>query len=141
VAFLEVFTQLTNDMKAVQARLKKAETGKVTVAIENDVLATLKEMTGALKRAAKESSTRPRPTPANLLAELKLIHAMQRRINVRTAVYGKGHKGEEVPAPETAKGARERERLEAVRRELKDLAGRQEKVAAVTQGLAGAVKK
>jgi hypothetical protein len=60
-----------------------------------------------------------------LLAELKMIQAMQRRVNARTAVSGKQYQGEFVPAPVTAKDPKEKERLETIQRDLKSLGERQ----------------
>src|SRR5207253_2024943 len=43
VAFTEVFVQVRDDMKTVQRRLGKADVGKVTQVIEDEIIATLQE--------------------------------------------------------------------------------------------------
>ena len=49
VAFTEVFQQLRDDMKRVQGRLEKGDLGTPTQAMQEDILATLKEMIRSLK--------------------------------------------------------------------------------------------
>src|SRR5207253_1875691 len=109
VAFAEVFEQVSKDMLNVKKRLDKTITDKDTVTIENDIIDTLKEMIEALKKAQKDSKGKPgKPGPKgppvdpkliDLLAELKMIYAMQRRVNNRTANYGNKYKGEQLPPP------------------------------------------
>lgn len=149
VAFAEVFQQVKKDMEVVKNRLTRTDVGKVTVTIENDIIETLKEMIEALKKAQKDAKSPPpgKPKPSqsgmpqdqkliDLLAELKMIYAMQRRVNARTQLYGKQYKGEQAPAPATAPNAKEREHYEMIQKELKDLAGRQEKIGKVTRDIA-----
>ncbi len=50
VAFPEVFQQLRKDMRDVQRRLEKCHLGAETQAIEKDIIDTLEEMIGALKK-------------------------------------------------------------------------------------------
>jgi hypothetical protein len=71
-----------------------------------------------------------------MLAELKMIYAMQKRVNGRTELYGKQYKGEQAPVPEQAKTAKEREHFEMITRELKDLSVRQQKIGKVTRDIA-----
>jgi hypothetical protein len=54
VAFHEVFTQVRDDMKDVQRRLRGADAGKVTQAIQEDIIDTLREMIKALERAIQD---------------------------------------------------------------------------------------
>src|SRR5436305_13316463 len=56
VAFPEVFQQVREDMKHVSRRLAASpvDPGKVTQAIEHDIIDTLKEMIKALEKAEKE---------------------------------------------------------------------------------------
>jgi hypothetical protein len=145
VAFPEVFDPVARDIQAVQARLSKADTGKVTVALQNDINTSRKELIGATRKAQKDSLDRAKgkagqqagPERAAMLAELKLIHALQRRINVRTQLYGKQYAGEQVPAPAMAPDARTRELFATLRAELGELGARQGQVASVTRNLAG----
>ena len=125
VAFPEVFTQLRDDMKTVGRRLAKADVGTVTQVIEQDVIADLKEMVAALKKAREGSSHQP-PTDATTsppkdpalietLAELKMIRSMQKRVNSRTETYGERYVGEQTSQPE-------------IRQELQDLSDRQKRI-------------
>jgi hypothetical protein len=149
VAFAEVFKQVHTDMQTVEGRLRKTDVGAVTVQIENDIIDTLKEMVEALKKARQENQAKQgQPKQGggggmpqdqkliDLIAELKMIRSMQVRVNNRTEVYGKQYKGEQAPAATAGKTDQEREQYESVQRELKDLAGRQEKIGRVTHDIA-----
>lgn len=144
VAFAEVFEQVGKDMEDVRNRLSRVTTDAVTRQIEDDIIETLKEMIAALQKAQREAkqgkpSKGGSPQDQKLidqLAELKMIFAMQRRVNARTELYGKQYTGEQAPVPELAKTAKEREHYELIQRELKDLAGRQQKIGKVTHDIA-----
>ena len=150
VAFAEVFKQVSGDMETVVKRLARTDTGKITVQIEDDIIETLKEMIDALKKARQDNKNPPKdskPKPSqqgppqdqrliDLLAELKMIYAMQRRVNARTTLYGKQYEGEQVPPPEKAKTKEEKEHLENIQKELKDLSDRQKKIGGVTKDIA-----
>jgi hypothetical protein len=135
VAFPRVFEDLRDDMRTVQRRLGKADVGVVTQTIEQDIIATLKEMIEALKKARQERTRelpgqqppqQGQPPPQNLIdqiAELKMIRAMQIRVNNRTETYGKQYPGEQADAPE-------------IREELRNLADRQQKIFEVTRDIA-----
>jgi hypothetical protein len=134
-------------MTVVMNRLRKTDTGSVTVMIENDVIDTLQEMIAALKKSRETIGlNRDKPPPGtgtpqapkliDLAAELKMIRSMQLRVNARTEVYGKQYQGEQAPAPSVAKDAPEREHYEAIQRELKDLAARQRIIGKATQDIA-----
>ena len=135
VAFPEVFHQMRSDMKHVERRLGNADTAAVTQVIEQDIINTLKDMIEALKKAqqeqqAKKSQPSPPPPPQpnqkdpliDLLAELKMIRAMQVRVNSRTKTYGDQYTGEQAKAPEIVK-------------ELNNLADRQKKIFDVTTNI------
>jgi hypothetical protein len=147
VAFAEVFKQVYSDMVTVHARLRKTDVGTVTITIENDIIATLKEMIEALKKARQENQAKQgKPSQGggmpqdqkliDLIAELKMIRSMQLRVNARTQVYGKQYEGEQAPPPMAAKDDKQREHYEMIQRELKDLGGRQEKISKVTHDIA-----
>jgi len=148
VAFAEVFAQVKKDMEVVVARLGKTDTGKVTVQVENDIIETLKEMIDALKKAQRDAKNPPKQGKPgqkgmpqdqkliDMLAELKMIYAMQRRVNSRTELYGKQYKGEQAPPPDKAKSTKERDHYEMIQKELKDLSNRQEKIGKVTKDIA-----
>jgi hypothetical protein len=65
-----------------------------------------------------------------------MIYSVQRRIHARTEVYGRQYKGEQAPPPSAAATAREREHYRMIQDELKDLAGRQQKLGKVTKDIA-----
>jgi hypothetical protein len=147
VAFAEVFKQVRGDMVTVAGRLRKTDTGKVTVTIENDIIDTLKEMIEALKKARQDNKNPPKPSQPgqgqkvdprliDLLAELKMIRSMQLRVNARTKVYGEQYEGEQAPPPAVAPNAKEREKYERIQSELKDLGVRQQKIGKVTSDIA-----
>jgi len=139
VAFPEVFQQVREDMKIVQRRLEVTDVGTVTQAIEEDIIATLREMVDALKKARQEnkdkkSDSKPGesksgPQDQKLLdqiAELKMIRSMQIRVNNRTTTYGRlyvDREGEQARDPN-------------IRRELRNLSERQERITEVTGRIA-----
>jgi hypothetical protein len=69
----------------------------------------------------------------NFLQQLKMIFAMQRRINQRTELYGKTYTGEQAPMPETARDDKQKQHLVMIFQELKDLASRQDRLSKVTR--------
>jgi hypothetical protein len=150
VAFAEVFRQVHADMETVAARLRRTDTGTVTVTIENDIIATLREMIEALKKSIADMDgprppkpprppEKPRDPPLiDPIAELKMIRALQVRINARTEVYGNQYRGEQAPPPDSARDSKEREQYEAIQKELKDLAGRQKKISRMAHDIATA---
>jgi hypothetical protein len=140
VAFPEVFEQIRNDMVHVSKRLFRTDTGKETQAIEEDIIATLKEMIEALKRAREENQEQqernrqqqqPRPPQdpnakrnlIDMLAELKMIKALQIRVYNRTVLWGRRYPGEQAQTPDIVT-------------ELRDLAQRQLRLHIVTNNIA-----
>ena len=72
----------------------------------------------------------------DLLAELKMIRSMQVRVNKRTEDYHKFYPGhEQAPDPASIKDARQREDLERVLDELKDLSERQKNIERITRDI------
>ena len=133
VAFPEAVEQAREDMQAVANRLAEVKTGQITQALEEDIIAALEETLAALQQAIKElreqkasqqqGSGQPGEQPlVDQLAELRMIRALQMRINRRTERYGKMIEGEQ---------AMEAELLEA----LADLAEREERVFRATLDL------
>ena len=122
---------MREDMKTVQRRLGKADVGNVTQAIEEDIIATLKEMIEALKKAQQPSSDQPLPSNdgrlldpklVDRLAELKMIRSMQIRVNGRTQTYARQYTGEQADDPD-------------IQKELRGLADRQKQIQRVTRDL------
>jgi hypothetical protein len=151
VAFAEVFKQVLGDMNTTAGRLRRADVGEVTVAIENDIIDALKEMVAALKKARKDNQEPKPPMPPmppssggsppdqkliDMIAELKMIRSMQIRVNNRTTIYGKQIEGEQVPNIAKVADAKEKEKAVGVRKEFKDLSTRQQKLSKVTEDIA-----
>jgi hypothetical protein len=111
VAFPESVEQMHDDMVQITQRLSSAKVGQMTQGIEQDVVKALEEMVQALERAQrdqqqeqaggqkgqqKKSSKKgaaggdqqERPL-VNAMAELKMIRALQMRVNTRTERYSK----------------------------------------------------
>jgi hypothetical protein len=126
VAFARVLEEVRVDMAAVQRRLGVAEVGKDTQAIEENIIAMLKDMAEALKKAQQEVQQKQQQPPPpggkpgpqqliNLLQELKLIRSMQVQVNTRTKMYGDKEKAEQANDP-------------IVRDEIRQLSARQAKL-------------
>jgi hypothetical protein len=134
VAFKEAFVQVRDDSQHVTRRLGKADVANVTQTIEQDIIATLKEMIDALKKAQKDLQNRKNQPPPgggqsgndsliDYLAELKMIRSMQIRVNGRTLAYSRQYTGEQAAQPD-------------IQKELQDLADRQKKIFEVTNSIA-----
>jgi hypothetical protein len=144
VAFPVVFDFVRDLMVNVEKRLRKTDSGAVTIATEDEIIASLEEMIDALKKARKENGQQqgqpgqpgqPQNQPLlQEIQELKMIRNMQLRVNRMTETYGREYKGEQAPAPEKAT-AQEREKAEMLDRELKGLAEREKKIYEVTNDL------
>ena len=97
-AFPEVVEQIRDDMQQVTDRLAEVQTGTITQGIEEDIIAMLNEMIEALQQAQKDQEQRQQdgqpqegqpqdPGLVDMIAELKMIKAMQLRVNSRTTRY------------------------------------------------------
>lgn len=105
VAFAKVLEEVRGDMQAVRVRLDNTYVDTDTQAIEENIIAMLKDMIQALKKAQQDiQNNQSNPSNSNnkqnqklidLLAELRLIRAMQVQVNQRTAMYGKKYAGEQ----------------------------------------------
>jgi hypothetical protein len=115
-------------MVAVQRRLTNSVVDKDTQIIEENIIAMLKDMVEALKKAQKEMEPKPpmegkppmESKPQNqklidLIAELKLIKSMQEQVNKRTKMYG-----DKEPAKQAADAL--------IQAELKQISARQAKL-------------
>ncbi|MCE5267811.1 MAG: hypothetical protein LLG00_07985 [Planctomycetaceae bacterium] len=134
VAMPEAVEQMRDDMQQIVSRLARAKVGTMTQGIEQDVIAALKEMVAALKKAQKDQGNKqkagrgggggepPEPPLVDALAELRMIRALQMRVNTRTARYSKMIEGEETDNMEV---------IESLRR----LAERQQRIYRVTRDL------
>ena len=134
VALPEAIVQMRADMQQVVARLAQARVDSITQAIEEDILAALEEMIAALQKAIDKLEERKQQPPAarqgqpaeeplvDQLSELKMIRAMQMRVNRRTERYSKLLAG-----PQAEKG----ELLDA----LKRLAEREAEIHRITRDI------
>jgi cob(I)alamin adenosyltransferase len=107
VAMPEAVQQVHDDMQQLVLRLAEGKTEVLTQAIETDVIKGLEEILDALKKAQKNADNKkkpPGPSPngqpqdpplIEQLAELKMIRALQMRVNRRTERYSKLIDGEQ----------------------------------------------
>jgi hypothetical protein len=134
LAFPEAVQQMRDDMEQVVEWLGQAKVDSMTQGIEEDIIAALEEMIDALQKAIKDAEDRRRQLPnlpaqnpqdpalVDVLAELKMIRALQMRVNRRTERYSKLIDGEQAERPDL---------LEA----LDQLGGRQERIFRITRDL------
>jgi hypothetical protein len=135
VAFAEAVTGIRDDMYTVRDYLAKAQVGPLTQDVEKDVIAALEEMIGALQKAQKDLENKnqqqpqQQPGPGDMemplvdaLSELKMIRALQMRVNTRTKRYGQMIETEQTDKPELVKA-------------LKDLAAREQRIHKVTRDI------
>ena len=150
VAFAEVFRQVGDDMSNVRDRLKLADVGEETVRIEDDIIATLREMIESLKKAQQDNKNKKPPMPGqpgqqnpgqqdqrliDQISELKMIRSMQLQINKRTESYGRKFEGEQAPDPSAVPDARSKAQAEQVLKEIRDLGRRQDKIGKVARDI------
>jgi hypothetical protein len=134
VAFPEAVVEMRDDMQQVVDRLAEANVGSLTQSVETDIMTALEEMIAALKKAQKDMENQQQqqgqpgqgapgePPLVDTLAELRMIRALQMRVNNRTQAYSKLIQAEQADTPEL---------LEA----LKKLAEREERIHAVTRDI------
>ena len=128
VAFPEAFIQVRDDATHVTRRLGKVDVGTVTQVIEQDIISSLKDMIEALKKKLEASksegggSSKGQSALINILAELKMIRAMQLRVNNRTVTYARQYEGEQAKDPE-------------IRKEYANLSERQQKIVEVVNNI------
>ncbi len=107
VAFPEAVAQLREDMETVAERLAQAKVDALTQATEKDIVAALEEMIAAFQKAQKDQQEQQQrqgqqqageqqePPLVDQLAELRMIRALQMRVNKRTQEYAKLVSGDE----------------------------------------------
>ncbi len=97
VAFPRTVEQLRDDVAQIVELLAATKVDELTLAVEEDVIATLKELIEALQKAKKDlkdKQSQQKPGEAGAgeqplidrIAELKMIRALQVRVNRRTKV-------------------------------------------------------
>jgi hypothetical protein len=124
---------VSRQMDAIKERLEMGSAGKKTQKMQEEILDRLD---GMIKELETKQKIQEDPKLKDRIAEIKMIRAMQKRVNVRTELYGNQNKGEQVPRPETAKSPEEKEQFETLRRELKEIGNRQDKIGKIAQELA-----
>ncbi len=134
-AFIEAAEQIREDMRMIGERLAKVEVGAMTQAVEEEVIAALKEMIESLKKAQKDQESKktppgqspppgqPQEPPlVDMLAELRMIRALQMRVNVRTERYSKLIDGEQASTEEMIAAVRQlaerQRRIQQITRDL-----------------------
>jgi hypothetical protein len=135
VAFPEAVEMMRDDMQVVVQYLARFKVDKVTQGVEEDIIAALEEMIAALQKAQKkqqEQKQKPQQGQGgqqdqplvDQLAELKMIRALQMRVNTRTKRYQKLVDGPEgtTDQPELVKA-------------LKDLAEREQRIFQTTRDI------
>jgi hypothetical protein len=131
-----VFEEVRVDMVRVAERLHNANVGKDTQDLEDDIITVLKQMAEALKKAQQELGKQPPMPPGppgpdqpqlqkllDEIAELKMIRQMQAQVNDRTKRYGNKEKVEQSDDPQ-------------IKKELKDISDRQEKIETMINNMA-----
>jgi len=133
VVFPEAVEQVRDDMQQVVELLGRARVGQITQAIELDIIAALEEMIDAMEKAQEDAQNRQQqgqpqpgqpqdPPLVDLLAEVKMIRAMQMRVNKRTERFSQMLAGEQAENPDLIY-------------QLQTLAERQERIYRVTRQL------
>lgn len=144
VAFPEATEQIRDDMQSVAGWLGKdpnPDTGTITQAVEKDIIEALEEMIDALQKEiekAKDKKDKKQQQQdqqqeddqalIDLLGELKLLRALQNRVNRRTAMVGRMVKGEQATDPKAVD-------------QLKILGDRQARIQKATYDLASGKNK
>ena len=126
-------SSVSRQMDTIKELLEMGSAGKKTQKMQQELLDNLDEMIKELEAKQKKPED---PKLKDKIAEMKMIRSLQQKINLRTEFYGNQFKGDPVPPPETAKDPEEKEKVETLRRELKDLSNRQEKISKITKQLA-----
>ncbi len=113
VAFPEAVEQMRDDMQTVVLRLDSAKVGELTQDIERDIIQGLEEMVEALQKEIEKQKDKKQqqqqqqqqqqkkdPAVVDQLAELKMLRALQLRINRRTKRMGRLIEGEQAEQPD-----------------------------------------
>lgn len=118
VALPEAIDQMREDMQQVATRLAQNKVSEVTQAIEEDIIAALEEIIAALEKAQADLESQQQqqqqqqgqpsdPPLVDRLAELKMIRALQMRVNRRTTRFSELIEGEQALQPDLIEALRE----------------------------------
>lgn len=112
IVFAGVLAEARKDMEAVQKQLNSTNVGSDTQLVEEQIIAQLKRMLEALKKAKQDLENPPPPPPGmppppgdgkknliQLVEQLKLLKELQIQVNERTAAFGKRTPGEQAGDP------------------------------------------
>lgn len=138
VAFPETVGQMREDMQQVVDRLARSKFAAITQGIEEDIIAALEEAIQALQQAQEEQSERQNqqspppgqsedPPLVDALAELRLVKALQVRVNKRTNRYARLLTDMDDPAGQALND----ELIEA----LENLSDREERIYRITRDI------
>ena len=137
VAFPEAVIELREDMLVVSRRLEESKVGKLSQAIEKDIIESLEEMIDALQKELEkvededkdQKDQKPQqqqeqePPLVDKLAELKMLRALQLRINRRTRRLARLIDGDQATARDVLQQLKELARRQArVQKAARDLA-------------------
>lgn len=135
IAFPEAIEQMRSDMLTVARNLEQSDVGELTQLIEKDIVEALGEMIDALQKEMEKNKDEKKDQPpgeegqkqdpalVDKLAELKMLRALQQRINGRTKLLARQFRGEQAES-------------EQVIQLLQDLARRQSRVQQTAYDLA-----
>ncbi len=141
VAFPATVEQMQEDMDQVTRRLGDAKIDELTIGIEEDIIASLEEIIEALQQAQQDLEEKKQQQQqqqqqqqgeqeqplVDQIAELKMIRALQERVNKRTNRYARLLTDDADPVGQ-ADGA---ELIDA----LKQLSGRQQEIHRITRDI------
>ena len=137
VAFPEAVIELREDMLVVSRRLEESKVGKLSQAIEQDIIESLEEMIDALQKELEkvededkdqkdqkpQQQQQQEPPLVDKLAELKMLRALQLRINRRTRRLARLIDGDQATARDVLQQLKELARRQArVQKAARDLA-------------------
>ena len=135
--FAGVLAEAKKDMEAVKKELDRTNVGSDTQLVEEQIIAQLKRMLEALKKAKQDLDNPPPPPPPGmppppsdpkknliqLVEQLKLLKELQIQVNERTTAFGKRTMGPQSSDP-------------FIQEQLKQLSDRQETLKKMLQKVA-----
>lgn len=140
IAFPETVQVMRDDMSQVADRLSSTKVGTTTQGIEEEIIGSLEEMIEALQQAQRDleeqqqqrqqqqQQGQPGDKPlVDKIAELKMIRALQMRVNTRTERYARRLEDSEDPI-----GQAEDDELRGF---IENLADRQQRIQEVTRDI------
>ena len=136
IVFAGVLGEAKKDMEAVKKELDRTNVGPDTQLVEEQIIAQLKRMLEALKKAKQDLDNPPPPPPPGspppsdpkknliqLVEQLKLLKELQIQVNQRTEAFGKRTPGAQAGDP-------------FIQEQLKQLSDRQETLKKMLQKVA-----